>query len=76
MREEIVKQCLAGKPLFGKDGAFAPIIQNILNAVQKGEMDAHLTEEERLLSTAGMEKWINRSKLHMEKRPSSILTTK
>lgn len=25
MREEIVRQCLAGKPLFGKDGAFSPI---------------------------------------------------
>lgn len=47
MREEIVKQCLAGKPLFGKDGAFAPMIQSILNAVLEGEMDAHLTEEER-----------------------------
>lgn len=47
MREEIVKQCLAGKPLFGKDGALAPMIQSILNAVLEGEMDAHLTEEER-----------------------------
>lgn len=47
MREEIVKQCLAGKPLFGKDGAFAPMIQSILNAVLEGEMDAHMTEEER-----------------------------
>ena len=47
MREEIVKQCLAGKPLFGKDGALAPMIQSILNAVLEGEMDAHLTVEER-----------------------------
>lgn len=47
MREEIVKQCLAGKPLFGKDGALAPMIQSILNAVLEGEMDAHMTEEER-----------------------------
>ncbi|MCQ2193044.1 MAG: hypothetical protein MJZ23_09350 [Paludibacteraceae bacterium] len=38
MREEIVKQCLAGKPLFGKDGALAPMIQSILNAVLEGEM--------------------------------------
>lgn len=47
MREEIVKQCLAGKPLFGKDGALAPMIQSILNAVLEGEMDAHMSEEER-----------------------------
>lgn len=44
MREEIVKQCLAGKPLFEKDGALAPMIQSILNAVLEGEMDAHLTD--------------------------------
>lgn len=40
-----MKQYLAGKPLFGKDGALAPMIQSILNAVLEGEMDAHLTEE-------------------------------
>lgn len=33
--------------MFGKDGAFAPLIEDILNAVLEGEMDAHLTEEER-----------------------------
>lgn len=37
----------AGKPMFGKDGAIAQLIQDILNAVLEGEMDAHLTEEKR-----------------------------
>ena len=37
----------AGKPLLGKDGAFAPLLESILNAALEGEMDAHLTEEER-----------------------------
>ena len=31
----------------GKDGAFAPLLESILNAALEGEMDAHLTEEER-----------------------------
>ena len=61
MREEIVKQCLARKPLFGKDGAFAPMIQSILNAVLEGEMDAHMTEEENP-ATVVMGRWTNRFK--------------
>lgn len=47
IRQEVIEGLKAGKPMFGKDGAFAPLIQNILNAVLEGEMDAHLTEEER-----------------------------
>ena len=34
-------------PLFGKDGALAPMLERILNAALEGEMDAHLTSEER-----------------------------
>ena len=30
-----------GEPLFGKDGALAPILERILNAALEGEMDAH-----------------------------------
>lgn len=33
--------------MLGKDGAFAPLLESILNATLEGEMDAHLTEEER-----------------------------
>lgn len=47
IRQEVIEGLKSGKPMFGKDGAFAPLIQNILNAVLEGEMDAHLTEEER-----------------------------
>ena len=42
-----IEQLKAGKPLLGKDGAFAPLLESILNAALEGEMDAHLTEEER-----------------------------
>ena len=47
IRQEVIEGLKAGKPMFGKDGAFAPLIEDILNAVLEGEMDAHLTEEER-----------------------------
>ena len=36
--------------MLGKDGAFVPLLESILNAALEGEMDAHLTEEERTTS--------------------------
>ena len=44
---QILEDIKAGKPLFGKDGALAPMIENIVNAALEGEMDAHLTQESR-----------------------------
>ena len=46
-KAQILAEIKAGKPLFGKDGALAPMIENIVNAVLEGEMDAHLTRESR-----------------------------
>jgi len=43
-----LEQIKSGKPLLGKGGAFAPLLENILNAALEGEMDAHMSEEERL----------------------------
>ena len=34
-----------GEPLFGKDGALAPILECILNAALEGEMDAHFSSD-------------------------------
>ena len=45
LKAQIREDIKAGKPLFGKDGALAPIIENIVNAALEGEMDAHLTQE-------------------------------
>jgi Transposase and inactivated derivatives len=49
--EEIKNKALAqlksGKSLLGKDGAFAPLLESILNAALEGEMDAHLDDDER-----------------------------
>lgn len=47
LRAQVLEELKAGKPLFGKDGAFAPLLENILNAALEGEMDAHLTDESR-----------------------------
>lgn len=48
IKNKAIEQLKAGKPLLGKDGAFAPLMESILNAVLEGEMDAHLSEEERM----------------------------
>ena len=46
---KVLEQIKSGKPLLGKDGAFAPLLEDILNAALEGEMDAHMNEEERSL---------------------------
>ncbi len=43
------EQLKSGKPLFGKGGAFAPLLDKILNAAPEGGMDAHMDCEERSL---------------------------
>ena len=48
IKNKAIAQLKAGKPLLGKDGAFAPLLESILNAALEGEMDAHLSEEERM----------------------------
>ena len=47
IKNKAIEQLKAGKPLLGKDGALPPLLESILNAALEGEMDAHLTEEER-----------------------------
>ena len=47
IKNKAIEQLRAGKPLLGKDGAFAPLSGSILNAALEGEMDAHITKEER-----------------------------
>ena len=47
IKNKAIEQLKAGKPLLGKDGAFAPLLESILNAALEGEMDAHLNDENR-----------------------------
>lgn len=42
-KAQILEEIKACKSLFGKDGVLAPMIENIVNAVLEGEMDANLT---------------------------------
>lgn len=48
IKKKALEQLKSGQSLLGKDGAFAPLFENILNAALEGEMDAHLDEQERL----------------------------
>ena len=48
IKNKTIEQLKSGKPLLGKDGAFAPLLESILNVVLEGEMDAHLNDEKRL----------------------------
>lgn len=54
----------AGKPLLGKDSAFAPLLESILNVALEGEMDTHFTEEERQMGNRRNGKMQSKSRLH------------
>lgn len=62
---QALEQLRNGKPLLGKDGVFAPLLENLLNAALEGEMDAHLDEDERLCG--------NRRNGHMTKQVQTSL---
>lgn len=47
IKNKALEQLKSGKSLLGKDGAFAPLLESILNAALEGELDAHLDTEER-----------------------------
>jgi transposase-like protein len=46
-RQKVKEQFRTGKSLFSKDGAFAPLLQEMLNSILEGEIEGHLDEEER-----------------------------
>src|SRR5690554_1573465 len=46
-KEKVLKQFLSGEPLFGKGGAFAPILKGFLEEALQAEMDGHLADEEK-----------------------------
>ncbi len=49
LRNKALKQFKQGKSLFGKDGAFAPLMKQFLEDALKAEMESHLDDEERKL---------------------------
>lgn len=47
MKQKALEQLRSGKSLYGKDGAFAPLLKSFLDSALEAEMDAHLDAEER-----------------------------
>lgn len=47
LKKKALKQFMSGESLYGKDGAFAPMLKSFLEAALDGELDAHLDEDER-----------------------------
>ena len=47
LKEKALKQFKSGQALFGKNGAFAPILKSLLEEALKTEMDAYLNQEAR-----------------------------
>ncbi len=46
MLAEAKTQFKAGKPLFGKDGAFHQVLEDFLNAALEGKMESHLARNQ------------------------------
>jgi len=47
MKQKLKEQFRTGKSLFSKGGAFAPLLEELINAMLEGELEAHLDEDER-----------------------------
>ena len=47
LQAKALEQFKSGTPLFGKGGAFAPMLKQFLEAALEAEMQAHLDPEER-----------------------------
>ena len=48
IKQKVKEQIRSGKSLFGKDGAFGPMLQDMLNSILEGELEGHLDEEQRV----------------------------
>lgn len=47
MRDKALDQLMKGQSLTGKDGVFAPLLQQFLESALEAEMNTHLSEQER-----------------------------
>ncbi|MCX2483759.1 IS256 family transposase [Pedobacter sp. MR2016-24] len=48
MKQKALEQLRSGKSLYGKDGAFAPLLKSFLDSALEAELDSHLDADERL----------------------------
>ena len=47
LQKKALEQLKSGKSLFGKDGAFAPLLKNFIEKALEAEMDGHLDDDQR-----------------------------
>lgn len=47
LEKKALEQFISGKSLFGKDGAFAPMLKNFIEKALESEMEAHLDDQQR-----------------------------
>src|ERR1700756_4257224 len=47
MKRKALEQLRSGKSLYGKDGAFAPLLKSFLDSALEAELESHLDEDER-----------------------------
>ncbi len=47
LKDKALSQLRSGKPLFGKEGAFGPLLKEFLEAAMEAELDEHLDDEQR-----------------------------
>ncbi|KAA1245221.1 transposase, partial [Aquimarina sp. RZ0] len=47
LEKKALEQFMSGKSLFGKDGAFAPMLKSFIEKALEAEMDSHLSDSER-----------------------------
>ena len=47
MKQKLKEQLRTGKSLFSKGGAFAPLLEELINSMLEGELEGHLDEDER-----------------------------
>ena len=47
LKEKTLSQFRSGKSLFGKEGAFTPLLKEFLESALQAEMEVHLSSEER-----------------------------
>lgn len=47
LKKKFIEQFRSGKSLFGKDGAFAPLLKEFLEAAMEAELEDHLDDEQR-----------------------------
>ena len=48
IKKKALEQLRSGKSLYGKDGAFAPMLKDFIEAALESELENHLDEEERI----------------------------